>query len=276
MIRMPHYRSHRGFTLVQGLVVLGIAVILMGLLIPASQKARESAARTQSANSLHLLGISANTCAEQRNGHVPPAYGSWPVCALKDNESFFYRILSYQGDVQFFPEPDPNMFIKHYFAPLDSSNDGSSNKISYAVNSSVFVPNVGARYPRVFNIKGSSNQILFFERYAVTGYTTHTWSSVATVGRPQVAAVDASTADSCQFDVPSTEINVGMADRTAHAFTTAGFLVGLGDASTRLMNNSANNPYTYDTREVKDVTGTTFTWACDWKAIRPPPADGSW
>jgi prepilin-type N-terminal cleavage/methylation domain-containing protein len=93
LVMAPSRHSPSGFTLIELLVVIAIIAVLIGLLLPAVQRARESASRTECTNKLHQLGIAVQKYHDD--------YGFLPVntqinwTANSASWSWLARILPY-------------------------------------------------------------------------------------------------------------------------------------------------------------------------------------
>jgi prepilin-type N-terminal cleavage/methylation domain-containing protein len=170
MLQYPKGGRRNALTLLELLVVIAIISILLALLIPAIQKVREAASRTECTNNTKQIVLTLHDIAGRNNGGLPNLPGSKGV----GNSSVFYQTTIALGLenllMKSFIDSHPNApMIALYTCPSDFSLSFSSADVekkfacSYAANAQVFygTPNM----LRTFQ-DGTSNTIVMAEHYA--------------------------------------------------------------------------------------------------------------
>jgi prepilin-type N-terminal cleavage/methylation domain-containing protein len=189
----PLPTRRRGFTLIELLVVIAIIAILIGLLLPAVQKVRSAAARTQSQNNVKQIVLAVHAYHDVNNS-VPPM-AARVKGATGNFASAHYFVLPYIEQTPLYemgqanngvweksPDNAGSKKIKTFISPRDPSsplevwketNGGTWAVSNYGMNHAIFgIPcgsNTVSKLTLVGITDGTSNTVGFAEQYGKCG-----------------------------------------------------------------------------------------------------------
>lgn len=110
MRKLQRANDPRGFTLVEMLVVIAIIGLLVALLLPAVQGAREAARRTRCINNLRQIGLAIEQYHTAIGSLPPGAINPGPCCSSQSLTTWTISILPYLQKKELYARYQQNQF----------------------------------------------------------------------------------------------------------------------------------------------------------------------
>ena len=127
-----------GFTLIELLVVIAIIAILMALLVPAVQKVREAAARTQTNNNLRQCAIAIHNYHGVYNKFPNAAWTGGIYTTAGAYRTMWFQLLPYVEQDNVYKNNVHNAVVSAYLAPSDPYVSTADGKLNFAGNIRLF------------------------------------------------------------------------------------------------------------------------------------------
>ena len=157
----PH--KTRAFTLVELLVVIGVIAVLISLLLPALNKAKEAANSTKCMSNLRQIGMGFAMYENAYLGFVPAGLTSYPPTEPADWMALTTPMLNKSGMKAYNMAEQLRCPSNMLAAAAKLPAEGNSYAVGTGLNGNIMRSDLGPLPMKIAKIRHSSEKIIVFE-----------------------------------------------------------------------------------------------------------------